>query len=119
MPFQWRDRRCSQFTEIRAGHKDADGNFTNPTVLINNSAASITGRSIINDRSICAQAQEHTPDDETILARRATLSILGDGFVEAVEDKTLLTIAAAQDGQSGGRIHGEAIEVPVLEAAGE
>src|SRR4029077_6898397 len=25
----------SQFTELRAGHKDASGNFVNPTVLIN------------------------------------------------------------------------------------
>ena len=43
----------SQITEIRAGHKDANGNFVNPTVTINDGADTITGRSIVNDRAIC------------------------------------------------------------------
>jgi len=46
---------ASQITEIRAGHRDRNGNFVNPTVLINGGANSISGRSIINDRSICPQ----------------------------------------------------------------
>src|SRR5260370_18825903 len=48
---------ASQFTELRAGHKDANGNFVNPTVLINDGANTITGRSIINDRAVIPQAQ--------------------------------------------------------------
>src|SRR5579862_3105391 len=109
---------ASQITELRVGHKDPNGNFVNPTVLINEGATSVSGRSIVNDRAICDQAQEHVPDTETIQARRAVLSTLGDGFVEAVEDQTLMDISASQAAKSGGRIHGEFIEVPVLESLG-
>ena len=109
---------ASQITELRVGHLDSSGNFVNPTVPINDGADSIAGRSIINDRATCEQAQEHVPDSETITARRAVLSTLGDGFVEAVDDQTLLMIAAAQPGESNGAIHGEAITIPVLESPG-
>jgi CxxC motif-containing protein (DUF1111 family) len=109
---------ASQITELRVGHKDANGNFVNPTVVINNGAATITGRSIVNDRAICDQAQEHVADTETIQTSRAVLNTLGDGFVEAIPDQTLRSIATSQAAQSGGRIHGEAIEVPVLESPG-
>lgn len=109
---------ASQITELRIGHLDSSGNFVNPTVPINDGATSVTGRSILNDRAICDQAQEHVPDSETIQTRRAVLNTLGDGFVEAVDDQTLLAIAAAQPGQSRGSIHGEAIELPVLESPG-
>lgn len=110
---------ASQFTELRVGHRDANGNFVNPTVPINEGADQITGRSIINDRAIVPEAQEHIPVTENIRALRAALNTLGDGFVEAIDDSTLLAIAARQPEISGGRIHGEAIEVPVLEAPGE
>jgi CxxC motif-containing protein (DUF1111 family) len=110
---------ASQFTEVRAGHKDANGNFVNPTILINDGANTIAGRSIVNDRSICANAQEHVPASEDIQALRAVLNTLGDGFVEAIDDETLLDIAAKQPHQSDGRIHGEAIVIPVLEAPGQ
>jgi len=110
---------ASQLTEVRAGHKDANGNFVNPTVVINGGAATISGRSIINDRSICPQAQEHVPDSEDIRTLRAVLNTLGDGFVEAVDDRTFLAIAANQPAESNGMIHGEAIQVPILEAPGK
>jgi CxxC motif-containing protein (DUF1111 family) len=110
---------AGQFTEVRAGHNDANGNFVNPTISINEGAATITGRSIVNDRSICTQAQEHVPDTENIRTLRAVLNTLGDGFVEAAGDQTFLTIAANQPGQSNGLIQGEAIQVPILEAPGQ
>ena len=110
---------ASQLTELRVGHLDANGNFVNPTVVINDGAASITGRSILNDRAICDTAQEHVPETETIQARRAVLNTLGDGFVEAVPDATFLQIAADQMKQTSGRIHGEAITIPILEAPGQ
>jgi hypothetical protein len=110
---------ASQITELRVGHRDANGNFVNPTVLINDGADSISGRSIINDRSICSQAQEHVPDSEDVRTLHAVLNTLGDGFVEAVDEGTLLAIAANQPAQSGGMIHGEAIQVPILEAPGQ
>jgi CxxC motif-containing protein (DUF1111 family) len=109
---------ASQFTEQRVGHTDANGNFVNPTITINEGANTITGRSIVNDRSICPQAQEHIPDTENIRTLRAVLNTLGDGFVEAVDDRTFLAIAASQPAASNGMIHGEAIQVPILEAPG-
>src|SRR6201982_2980784 len=109
----------SQFTEVRAGHNDADGNFVAATVPINDGANVIANLSIINDRALIPQAQEHIPDTENIRALRAALNTLGDGFVEAIDDSTLQTIAQQQPDLSEGRIHGEAIEVPVLEAPGQ
>jgi CxxC motif-containing protein (DUF1111 family) len=108
----------SQITEIRAGHNDANGNFVNPTITINDRQNTITGRSIVNDRAICPQAQEVLPLKENIRALRAVLNTLGDGFVEAVDDVTLQAIADAQPGQSNGQIHGETVQVPILEAPG-
>ncbi|HEY0799884.1 MAG TPA: hypothetical protein VGD54_03510, partial [Steroidobacteraceae bacterium] len=55
---------ASQFTELRVGHHDADGNFVNPTIPIDDGAAKITGRSIVNDRAVLPQAQEHIPSTE-------------------------------------------------------
>ena len=109
----------SQFTEIRAGHKDAEGNFVAATVPINDGANTIANRSIINDRALTPQAQEHVPDSENIRTLRAALNTLGDGFVEAIDDSTLKAIAQHQVDVSKGRIHGEAVEVPVLEAPGQ
>jgi len=109
----------SQFTEIRAGHKDANGMFVAATVPINDGLNTIANRSIINDRALTPQAQEHVPETETIRTLRAALNTLGDGFVEAIDDSTLRAIAQYQIEVSDGRIHGEAIEVPVLEAPGQ
>jgi CxxC motif-containing protein (DUF1111 family) len=109
----------SQITEVRVGHKDSNGNFVNPTIVINNGADVISGRSLVNDRATCPQAQEHVPDSETIHALRAVLNTLGDGFAEAIDDQTLLDIASSQASASGGMIQGEAIRVPVLEAPGQ
>jgi CxxC motif-containing protein (DUF1111 family) len=109
----------SQFTEIRAGHKDANGNFVAASVPINDGLNSIVNRSIINDRALIPQAQEHVPDTENVRATRAALNTLGDGFVEAIDDGTLRAIAQHQIEVSDGRIHGEAVEVPVLEAPGQ
>ena len=110
---------ASQFTELRIGHRDENGNFVNPTVPIDDGAASIAGRSIVNDRAVVPQAQEHIPATENIRALRAALNTLGDGFVEAIDDSTLLAIAAKQPEISEGRIRGEAIEVPMFEAPGQ
>jgi CxxC motif-containing protein (DUF1111 family) len=109
----------SQITEIRAGHLDANGNFVNPTVPINDGANAIAGRSLVNDRAICPQAHEQLPDTENIRALRSVLNTLGDGFVEAIDDNTLLTIAANQAQSTNGRIHGEAVQVAIFEAPGQ
>jgi CxxC motif-containing protein (DUF1111 family) len=110
---------ASQFTELRIGHRDENGAFVNPIVPINDGANQIVGRSIVNDRAVVPQAQEHIPVTEDIRALRAALNTLGDGFVEAVDDSTLLAIAASQPESTGGRIHGEAIQVPIFESPGQ
>jgi CxxC motif-containing protein (DUF1111 family) len=110
---------ASQITELRVGHNDANGNFVNPTILINDGQNTITGRSIVDDRAIGPQAQETIPATENIRALRAALNTLGDGFVEAIDDSTLITIAAEQPRLSGGRVHGEVLEAPIFEAPGQ
>jgi CxxC motif-containing protein (DUF1111 family) len=109
----------SQIAEVRVGHLDANGNFVNPSVPINGGADMITGRSLINDRALCPQAQERVPPTETIRALRAVLNTLGDGFVEAIDDSTLIAIAQGQPAHSNGLIAGEVIQVPVLESPGQ
>ncbi len=110
---------AGQITELRVGHNDSNGNFVNPTISINDGMNTITGRSIVNDRAICPQAQEHIPATENIRALRAVLNTLGDGFVEAIDDNTLVSIAARQSEQSNGMIHGEVVEAPIFEAPGQ
>jgi CxxC motif-containing protein (DUF1111 family) len=110
---------ASQFTELRVGHTDASGAFVNPIIPVNDGASSISGRSLVNDRAVVPEAQEHVPETENIRTLRAALNTLGDGFVEAIDDNTLMTIAAQQARATHGKIHGEAIAVPVLEAPGQ
>jgi CxxC motif-containing protein (DUF1111 family) len=98
----------SQITEFRAGHLDGAGNFVDAV-----------GGSLINDRATNAQIQERRPSNaETVFTFRTSLNVLGDGFVEATDSNTLVAIANAQPGQSGGQIAGQFITVPVAEANG-
>ena len=115
----------SQVTELRVGHKGKDGKFQNPEIPINHGSEIIKGRSLVNSRATCPNAafpttdiKEHVPDSETIRTFRTSLSILGDGFVEAVDDTTLIGISQAQCKQTGGKICGLVLYVPVLESPG-
>src|ERR1700751_2930066 len=110
---------ASQFTELRVGHLDQNGNFVNPTIFINDGQNTITGRSIVNDRAIGPEAQEHIPATENIRALRAPLNTLGDGFVEAIDDKTLIAISERQPELTDGRVHGEVVQAPIFEAPGQ
>ena len=58
------------------------------------------------------QAQEHVPDSEGVRSLRAVLNTLGDGFVEAVDERTLLPIAANQPSCA----HFERVRGPLLRA---
>ena len=109
----------SQVSELRAGHLDHSGHFVNPTIFINNGQSNIPDRSLINDRAVCPEAQERLPHTEFIRTFRMSLNTLGDGFVEAIDDNTLQAIAREQRMTSGGKIAGEFIQVPVLEASGQ
>jgi CxxC motif-containing protein (DUF1111 family) len=59
------------------------------------------------------------PDTEKIRTFRVSLNLLGDGFVEAVSDQTLVDLSKEQCRKSGGRICGQALFVPVLESPGK
>jgi CxxC motif-containing protein (DUF1111 family) len=116
---------ASQVTELRAGHYAADGSFQNPAIPIAGGAETISTRSLINDRSICPstdypamEIQERVPETETVRTQRLSLNILGDGYVEAVADATLLNLASLQCSATRGRICGQAIRVPIVEAPG-
>jgi len=105
----------SQTVETRVGHT-SHGQFVNPTVPINGGADTIAGRSLINSQAICVQAQETIPATETIRAHRASVNTLGDGFIEAIPDQTLVAISLLQRVLTRNQIHGVAQQVPIVES---
>jgi CxxC motif-containing protein (DUF1111 family) len=118
---------AAQVSELRAGHIDpTSGVFANPQIPIDDGKAVIAGRSLVNDRSICPNAefpndtaQEIVPASENIRTFRMALSLLGDGFVEAVADQTLLDLSKSQCTSTNGKVCGQAIQVPITEAPGQ
>jgi CxxC motif-containing protein (DUF1111 family) len=116
----------SQVAELRVGHQGPDHLFHNPDIPIAHGTEIITGRTLVNDRSICpngafpsTEIQEHVPDSENIRTKRISLGVLGDGFVEAVADGTLVELARKQCKESHRKICGQAIYVPIVEAPGQ
>ena len=93
----------SQVAELRVGHLDAHSFFQNPEIPINHGAEVIRDRTLVNDRAICPEIQEHVPETETIRTNRLVTSALGDGYVEAIPDATLLKIRREQCRASHGR----------------
>jgi CxxC motif-containing protein (DUF1111 family) len=93
----------SQITEKRAG-------FWNGSTFTDH-----PGGSLIQDRSTNPNYQELViPSKTNVIALRSTLSVLGDGFVEAISNTTFQQIANAQPSSQRGQI----INVPVLEKPG-
>lgn len=56
---------------------------------------------------------------DPISGLRVTLGLLGDGYIEAVPDSELRTLAAKEAKETRGVIHGELTEVTLPEAAGD
>jgi CxxC motif-containing protein (DUF1111 family) len=117
---------ASQVTELRVGHQGPDGRFRTPDIPIAHGAEVVTGRSLVNDRAICPNAafpdkeiQERVPETETIRTLRLALNLLGDGFVEAVADQTLIDLSKQQCKSSHGKICGQILYVPIVEAPGQ
>jgi CxxC motif-containing protein (DUF1111 family) len=117
---------ASQIAELRVGHQGPDGHFRTPEIPIDHGAEVISGRSLVNDRAICPngafpnnEIQERVPDTETIRTFRLSLSLLGDGFVEAVADQTLIDLAAQHCKSSHRKICGQVLQVPIVEAPGQ
>jgi CxxC motif-containing protein (DUF1111 family) len=110
---------ASQHTVLRVGHTGRDGHFQTPSIPIAHGAAVISGRSLVNDRAICPDIQERVPETETVRATRRAVNLLGDGFVEAVPDQALVEIGQQQCKASNGRICGQWLLVPIVEAPGQ
>lgn len=116
----------SQVSELRVGHRGPHGKFENPEIPIAHGTEIIKGRSLVNDRAICPNAafpvteiQERVPDSEQIRTFRVSLNLLGDGFVEAVPDRTLVNLAKDQCNKSHHKICGQVLYVPIVEAPGQ
>src|ERR1700737_135015 len=117
---------ASQVTELRVGHQGPDGRFRTPDIPIAHGAEAVTGRSLVNDRAICPngafpdkEIQERVPETEIIRTFRLSLNLLGDGFVEAVADQTLVDLSKQQCKSSHGKICGQILYVPIVEAPGQ
>jgi len=93
---------ASQITELRAGHFDGI-RFIDPP-----------GGSLIHDRANDRSIQEHVLAGNEIQALRLTLSLAGDGYVEAIDNDTLIAIAGGQPLAQRGAL----IQVAVIEAGG-
>lgn len=94
----------SQITELRVGRTDIFGGFVDRP-----------GGSLINDRAIHPSIQERLAGEDLVRSFRISLSVLGDGFIEAISNTTLQNIQAAQS----TTVRGTIVNVPVLEAPGQ
>jgi len=90
----------SQVTELRAGH-------FNGSIFIDH-----PGGSLINDRAVDASIQEKVLPGNEVRTLRLTLSIAGDGYIEAIDSNALNNISLAQPAAQRGTF----IQVPVTEA---
>jgi len=117
---------ASQVSELRVGHESKNGHFLTPDIPIARGKETISGRSLVNDRAICPsrtfpdqEIQERVPDTETIRTFRLSVSILGDGFIEAVADQTFVDLSKHQCESTQGKICGQVLYVPIVEAPGK
>ena len=107
----------SQVKELRAGHLDRHGNFVGATITLNDGSR-VGPRSLINLRAICPEAAGQLSPQEDLRASRLSLPLFGDAFVEAVANGELLKISKLQHDCNRGEIHGQAIQVDILEGTG-
>ena len=94
---------ASQVTEFRNGHFNGTS-FVDPP-----------GGSLQNDRAIDPSIQPRLLDGQEVRTFRLSLSIMGDGFLEAVDNNAIVAI---QTGQPPGQ-RGSLIQVPLFEAPGQ
>jgi CxxC motif-containing protein (DUF1111 family) len=91
---------ASQVSEQRAGH-EINGVFSNSL-----------GGSLIASRATNPEIVERTAAYDEVRTFRISTNTLGDGFVEAIADATLLSIRDSQP----AALRGTALSVPILEA---
>jgi CxxC motif-containing protein (DUF1111 family) len=120
----------SQITELRAGHTVSGVFYDAPGGSLINDRGLPTDNYNASDTRKSAKVQERVPPlytaavisgpaltaDELTRTFRTSLNTLGDGFVEAIADGTLISIANNQPGTTGNEVHGLIINVPVMEA---
>jgi len=94
----------SQINEFRAG-TSSGGVFTAPP----------GGQTLLQDRSIDPRAQEHSNTGLNVHEFRSTRTILGDGFIEAINSNTLAANVNAQPAAQRGQLR----NVAVLESPGQ
>ena len=92
----------SQIMELRAGRFDGGRFVDHP------------GGSLINDRATDPAYQERVLPGYDVQTFRISLSILGDGFVEALDSNAI----AANASRQSPSMRGNFIQVPVAEAGG-
>jgi hypothetical protein len=96
---------AGEISVIRAGHiNESTSAFVEPP-----------GGSLMHAHAIDPAIDIRIPDSEDVRSRRITVPLLGDGYIEAIDDSTLISIARAQPAASHGRIAGQVAYVPVLE----
>ena len=93
---------ASQVTELRAGRYNGATFTPHP------------GGSVVHDRATNETIQQRVLASDNVRAFRSSLSLLGDGFIEAIADSTLIAIS---NNQPPG-MQGQVVMVPVLEANG-
>jgi CxxC motif-containing protein (DUF1111 family) len=93
---------ASQVTVLRSGH------------LLNGQFFESQGGSLIQSRAIYPEATELVVKGDDIRAFRISPNTLGDGYVEAIANDTLIHIRDSQP----ATMRGTAVMVPVLEAQG-
>jgi CxxC motif-containing protein (DUF1111 family) len=91
---------ASQVAELRSGRTE-DGQFFESL-----------GGTLIHSRATYADIVEQITDQDNIRSFRISTNTLGNGFVEAIANSTLLAIRAKQP----PAMRGTAVTVPVLEA---
>ena len=121
----------SQIMELRAGHTIGTTFFDAPGGSLINQRGIPTPQVPVNFPIKNAKVQERVPPlytagiigggpaitgNEPTRTARTSLNTLGDGFVEAIADGTLIAIANSQPAITGGEVNGLVINVPVLEA---
>ena len=93
---------ASQIAEHRTGHMDGQVFFES------------LGGSLVQSRATHADIVERVAFEDNVRTFRISTNTLGDGFVEAIANSTLLAIRDRQP----AALRGTALEVPVLEAGG-
>ena len=97
------------------GHVSQINEFRTGTVSFGVFSAPPGGQTLIQDRGIDAEAQEHPNTGFNAQELRSTRTVLGDGFVEAIANGTLQTNVANQTSAQRGQLR----TVAVLEAPGQ